>query len=108
VQPIKVGDRLELVPLTRNGKNLLQERGGACAVLRVEDKVICYGGRPGALLRFDTEPKRPRKAIEEQVAHWHAFEPTASEEWMRNFLYRTEFDLWIEIPSKDFEIRATV
>jgi len=104
---MKVSDRVTVKAKTQNGKNLLGARGNTGTIIKREESVQCFFGAPGILIKFDREPKRPLKVLEDTLASWIKQFPTTDVDECRDFLYDEENDMWIQIPSKDFEITVT-
>lgn len=99
---MKIGDRVTLKPKTLKGKNLLQNRGATGVIERVHDQ------KPPAIsIRFDKEPHRPSKVVEEMMEAWRKAWPEMDFEHWRNWAYATEYNLWVEVKSQDFDIEVT-
>ena len=55
----KPGDRISLVALTRRGKNALQNKRNLWEVSRIQDNVICLGGRGFHIWEMREDDKHP-------------------------------------------------
>jgi hypothetical protein len=98
---MKIDDRIVLKPKTLRGKNRIQNSGpnGKIVQLQIErDRVISIQ------IQFDKEPRRLTKVVEDMMAAWQKAWPEMDFEYWRNWAYATEYNLWIDVPSNDFEI----
>lgn len=92
-----MNQRIKLIPKTLKGKNLLQNRGQTGYILEECESVLCLNDKPGICIRFDNRPKY-LKIIEDFCTA-----NNCNDEYKAR-LYETEYDMWIEKDSKDFEI----
>jgi hypothetical protein len=103
---MKIGDRVTLKPKTLKGKNLLQNRGATGIIERIQAEKGFYSEPPAIQIRFDKEPHRPCKVVEDIMEAWRKAWPEMDFEHWRNWAYATEYNLWVEIKSSDFDIEV--
>lgn len=94
---MKIGNKVILTAKTQKGKNLLGPRGNTGTITQDIRPCQCFFGALGVLIKFDREPKRPLKVIEDTLA-------SLQNDRYRDYLYNEENDMWIQIPSSDFEL----